>query len=129
MPEVVVYDLITIARIVEVPSRCPNCDMLLVGPERETDMKLWEFQDQSRSAFFAANGDMDYGNDLPESGESYIEQSWRCGNCEHVLADAQEIELNDNLTGLPSPLEKIDKAIEILQKLRAEQVRGEPTST
>lgn len=83
---------------VEVPDRCPTCASNLF---KEGALKHFEYQDQSRSATMNVykepgthtkpteyHEELEWGDDLPQSGDSSLALEWQCSHCGHVLAQA-----------------------------------------
>lgn len=90
MPEVTVCDRVVRHRKVEVPSKCPGCGADLTFPGA---MRVWEFQDQCRYAHFddAEPEGLNWGSYIPDSGESFMLVEFQCKECEHVLAENEEL--------------------------------------
>ena len=105
-----IHDLITVQREVELPEKCPNCDhMFVVGD----DLRVWEYQDQGRratiisspEAVFVEEDDFDWQG-LPQGGESWLYISWQCCECNYVLAESttkQFVLDSKNTTSQPPP--------------------------
>lgn len=87
-----VDDLITRRREVRIPNKCPKCgaDLMLEG-----SIKVWEYQDQSRSAHLIETDGhpIEFEDDLPQQGESYLMLSYQCMKCNQSLAAARSEEL------------------------------------
>lgn len=92
-----VDDLITRRREIRIPSECPRCGSSLM---REGSIKVWEYQDQSRLAHLTqprcdglAGLPIEFENDLPQQGESWLILSYECMKCGKRLAAARSEEL------------------------------------
>jgi hypothetical protein len=81
-----VDDLVITNRSEEVPTRC-KCGADLRAPRA---LRHWEYQDQSRSARIERDGSIDWSDELPECGESFLACGWNCAACDGMLLVARE---------------------------------------
>lgn len=96
--EIKVCDVTIRERLILIPDKCPRCTQDFVPPDASgEDMKLHliEYQDQSRYAYASHGegekpGSVDWCDDLPQAGESFIPLEWACAHCGHVLASGKE---------------------------------------
>jgi len=84
--ELPVDDLIVRQRIVQVPDHCPNCGADLT---KQGAIRVWEYQDQHRQMHFLEDT-VEFEDDLPQQGETYLLIFYECRECEHYLAGARE---------------------------------------
>ena len=87
MIEVSICDMTVTHRTVELPDKCPTCGSDL----SEVHLKVWEYQDQTRT-YMPATGDWP---DLPEGGDNTLVLSYQCGECDAELARGKQTEADE----------------------------------